>query len=450
MADVNVYENITVAEFSGLNPYLFSDYESITVSEYASIFRDITVLNEKILLPFNETLSFNNEILQSHDRTEQRIALREGIPDRRFSIKLVLENISEITKFENKLHSQLKRQWAFPLWQLAVSHTDTITAGDSSITVDTTYAGYQTNGFAMIWQDRDTYDLVSISSYNDTTLNLIKTPANTYSSSKYIMPCVIARCVNARQTWKQDTAIVDMTFRTERVQDVIDYAPDMVYDGKVVLSEPPITLSNRTDYIYDPDFAVLDAGTGFFDIVSNSDYNIVTQPYAWHCDSKQEGWELRQFFHYINGQQKGVLIPTFRNDLQLSQSVGSGDTVIYVTNLNTFEDMGYNDIRTYIAFRPDSADIIVRKITAIEAISSSEDKITIDAATGTAFDANDYICWVDLCRMSNPTINMEWYQRGKCFVETAFTRIMTYEDILEQPYAYDIMGVTDERTVSIS
>lgn len=443
MADVNVYDSLIVSDFKEVNALETSVNDGLTVSDSALLFRDITSLNEKVLLPFYESLNFNNEILQSHDRTEQRIALRMGYPDRRFSIKVVLESASEVSKFENKIHSQLKRSWAFPLWQLAESHTDTITAGDSSITVDTTYAGYRTNGFAMIWQDRDTYDVVSLSNISSTTLYLSRTPSNTYSSTKYIMPCVSARCLGARLTWKQDMAIVDMTFRTERVQDVIDYSPDMVYDGKVVLDNPPISFSNNIDYTYDPDFAVLDAGTGLFDVVSNSDYNIVTQPYAWKCDSKQEAWELRQLFHYINGQQKGLLIPTFKNDLQLSQSVGSGDTEIYVTNLNTYGDMRYNDMRTYVAFRPSGSDIIVRKVTNIEAVSSNEDKITIDIAPGTAFDANDYVCWVDLCRLSDPSVNIEWYQRGKCLVEVGLTRIRTYDDAIIEPYAFDGIEATD-------
>lgn len=443
MADVNVYDLLTVGELTEINPYLVDDGDSITVSDSSSIAGEYGILNDKMLLPFNESLEFNNQIIQSHDRTEQRIALRCGIPDRRFSVKIVLETSAEISKFENKIHRYLKRNWTFPLWALAESHSNTITAGDTSITLDTQYAGYRTDGYAMIWQDRDTYDIVTIASFNDTTLNLKKTPANTYSSSKYIMPCVLAVCTGLKLNWMQDKAIVDASFRLRRVSDVIDYIPDMVYDGKVVLSTAPISTNSKVDYTYDPDYAVLDAGTGLFDIVSNSDFNIVTQPYTWHCDSKQEAWELRQFFHYINGQQKGILVPTYKNDLCLSQSVGAGDTNIYVTKTNAFDDMGYNDLRTYVAFRPSGSDIIVRKITAINPVSSTVERITINESTGTAFNANDYICWVDLCRMSDSTVNIEWYQRGKCFVEIGLTRIKTYDDSIIEPYVHDEFSATD-------
>ena len=450
MADVNVYDSITVTDFSQQTNYLASVYDAVTLTDSASMFRKIAPLNERMLLPFRESLTFNGEILQSHDRTEQRIAWRQGIPDRRFTIRLVFETSEQINRFESKVHSGLKESWAFPLWQLAESHTGTITAGDPSITIDTTYAGYQTNGYAMIWQDRDTYDLVTIASYNDTTLNLTKTPDNTYTGTKYIMPCVSARCLGVRMNWMQDRAIADMTFREERVNDVIDFAADMVYDNKVVIKDPPISTTNRIDYNYNPDFAVLEAGTGLFEIVSNSDYNIVTQPYTWQCDSKQQAWELRQLLHYINGQQKGLLIPTFRNDLQLSQSVGSGDTEIYITN-TVYEYMKYNDMRTYLAFRPTGSDIIVRKVTDINPVSSTEDRITIDAAPGETFDANDYLCWVDLCRLSGPTVNMEWYMRGKCLISTVLTRIKTYNDPAIEFSAYDEITATDsaERIIDV-
>jgi hypothetical protein len=443
MADIDVYDDISISEYTYQTTYIADVSETIAVTDSASMSRRIVCLNEKVLLPFRESLTFNGEILQSHNRTEQRIAWRRGFPDRRFSIKIVLESSSEISKFENKIHSWLKQSWSFPLWPLAETHTSTITAGDSSITVDTTYAGYQSNGFAMIWQDRDTYDLVTIASLTDTTLILKETPNNTYAGTKYIMPCISARCLGARLNWMEDKATVDLSFRLERVSDVIDFTADMVYDNKVVIKDPPISMRNRIDYQNNPDFAVLDAGTGLFDIVSNSDFNVVTQPYTWHCESKQEAWELRQLLHYINGQQKGLLIPTFKNDLQLSQSVGSGDTDIYIVNANLFEDMGYNDLRTYIAFRPEGSDIIVRKVTAINPVSSTEEEITIDVAPGTAFDANDYLCWVDLCRLSNPTINIEWYQRGKCLIQTVLTRIKTYDDSIAELYSHDEVEATD-------
>jgi hypothetical protein len=446
MADVNVNVNelIDVAEYSNQTTFLIRAFDSVDVSESISNFRSLAYLPEKMLLPFRETLVFNNEILQSHNRTEQRIALRRGIPDRIFSVRLAFETDKEIARFENKIHRWLKLSWAFPLWPLAETHTDTITAGDTSITLDTTQAGYEVNGFAMIWSDKDTYDIVSIRKITATTLTLTKTPDNTHTGTKYIMPCLSSRCIStSRMNWIQDRALMKMTFRIERVSDVLDYSMGMYYDNHVVIKDPPISMGNNIDFTYNPDFAVLDAGTGLFDMVSNSDYNIVTQPYTWHCESKAESWELRQMFHYINGQQKALLVPTFRNDLELSRSVGAADTEIYVDNIGITDDMGLNDIRTYIAFRPSGSDIIVRKVTAITYISPNEEMITIDAATGDTFSASDNLCWVDMCRLSNDSVSFEWYQRGKCFVRSVLTRIITYSDPIIEPHVYDNVEATD-------
>lgn len=441
--EINVNDTLSLTDWSNQTNCLISVFDSIDVSEYTNFYHRFAEIPFRMSLPFMESLSFNTEILQSHNRTEQRIAKRRGMPDRYFSVKVILENSADINKFENRIQSSLKQQWAFPFWPVAESHSGTINAGDTSITVDTTYAGYRMGGYAMIWEDKDTYDIVTIASFNDTTLYLNKTPNNTYTSDKYIVPVIPARCVSASNiAWIQDRAFFNITFRVTDFVDVIDYVPGMTYDNHIVLKDVPIARKG-INYGYSPDIAILETGSGVFEIVSNSDYNVVSQPYTWHKESKQASWELRQLLHLINGQQKGLLVPTYRNDLQLSQAVGSGDTEIYIVNSNLTYDMGLNDMRTYIAFRPTGSDIIVRKVTDIIYVDSTEEKLVIDQSPGQSFDANDYICWVDMCRLSSPNINIEWYQRGKCIIEAVLTRVKTYTDPIMEPYVHDDLSLTD-------
>jgi hypothetical protein len=72
--------------------------------------------------------------------------------------------------------------------------------------------------------------------------------------------------------------------------------------------------------------------------------------------------------------------------------------------------MNGNTLRTYVAFRP-SGSLIVRKISAIETISATEERLTLDAAPGQVFGAGSDLCWVDKCRLAEDAVRFEWQSR---------------------------------------
>lgn len=378
-------------------------------------------------LPVKEHLIFNTEILQSHDRTEQRIARRRGVAANYFSTKIFLEGNSEMMRFEAIIHSWLRKKWRVPLWPQADIHSGALPAGSSSINFDTRFADFRDNSYAVIWQDRYNNEVILISSKTDSDLTFSGVTANSYSGNKFIMPCRIGRCLSAARPVRYGGgAMVDIEFRIEDIEAVTGFAADMTYDGYTVLTEPAKLFRNIADvaeYSHDPDIALLDAGTGPFEVVRNADFNLVNQPHGWVCESKQDAWELRQFFYYIAGRQRAFLVPTFRWDLQLSRPVGPDDTNLYINNINLAANMGVNDLRKYLAFQPPAASIISRKIIAIDFVSNSEEKITINTKPEIAFDAGDYLYFVDICRLASDEIELNWYGRGKCTADIPLIRV---------------------------
>jgi hypothetical protein len=449
---VNLYDTVGASDGHSVKyPLLIRAYDSPSLTDSGSIFRRLTPLTDRWALPTKERLVFNTEILQSHNRTEQRIAKRQGQPERQLMARIVLTTDADMARFEALMHGRLKESWALPLWPVAEIHTGAIAAGQGTISLDTHYAGFAAGGYAMIWQSRSVYDIVAIGSVSDSAIVLASTPANSYSGTKFIIPCVAARCMSvARLKRFHGAAIVEMAFRVESHEDVPDYSAGMMYDNYVVMTTPAKFSGNGFDYSHDLDVAVLDAGTGPFEVVSNSAHNIVTGPHKWICESKQAAWELRQFLHRVNGRQKGFLMPTFGYDIELSRGVGAGDTGIYVVGRDYAFNMSVNEMRTYVAFRPDVGDIIVRKVTGMSLVDGDEELLTIDAAPGAAFDAGDYLCWVDLCRLASDEIEFDWYNRGRCTVEAALLRITGYSEPEFNISRYDNVTAGEEAAISVS
>lgn len=373
--------------------------------------------------PIRERLIFHTQILQSHDRTEQRIAMRQGIAEHSVGTELFLESDNACSRLNSVLHTYLKLTWPVPLWFEAERHEGLLPAGSSSIAINTRYADFRENGMALIWQNPSWHELVPIETVEQDSLILSSETVNSFEGVKFIMPIRRGRCIEPSRVRRYCAAgLAELSWRIEDVQKITGFTPELVYDGYTVLTEPSYLASDHAESLHDPDIALLDGETGPFEIISNSDYNQIGQPHIWQPQTKEACWELRQFLHDVKGRQKAFLVPTFKRDLTLTRPVGPAETSIYVAHADLIQ-MGANDLRTYLAFRPAGLPIIVRKIMDISLVSDDEERIDISASTDKTFDMNESLCWVDKCRLAADDIEWRWYERGKATVETSLIRV---------------------------
>ena len=374
--------------------------------------------------PVTERLGFNTEILQSHNRTEQRIAKRRGVPKRDVATRLFVEDEDECARLEAVLQKWLKRPWIVPLWFEAEKHTGNLPAASSSLVIDTRYADFRAGSYAFIWGSANNYEAVWLDTVGDSLLTLLEPTLNAYDGIKWIMPLRTGRVIEAGKLRRyHGGALMDIAWRIEDVQTVTGFVADMTYDGYTVLTEPAVLPGDAGEFSHDPDIAVLDAGTGPFEIVSNSDFNEAVQSHGWRPQTKQAAWWLRQLLHNIKGRQAAFLVPTFKYDLELTRPVGPSETNIYIRNVGAAANMGLNDLRTYLAFRPAGASVVPRKVTGISVIDAAEELITINTAPGVAFEPGESLCWVDRCRLANDEIELTWHGVGKCEADTPLVRI---------------------------
>lgn len=385
----------------------------------------------KWTFPVTERIGFLTQIIQSHDRTEQRIAHRvdvlgNAIPTNSFITRIVVVGDAAISKFEAALHRWLKRTWPVPVWPQAQLHTVNLPAGSGAISIDTRYADYRADGYAIIWQSEDAYEIVTVASIADSALTLDGTTTGGYVGNKWVMPCRLGWCLGAVSVERMPGgALYDITFEVAPgdLTSVTGFSEDLIYESMTVITTPSKLLGDSWSASHDPDIAVLGGNTGPFTVVSNSDFNEATQMHVWTAATLAEAWSLRQFLHDIRGRQKAFLVPTFRRDFDLTRPVGSGDTSLYVVNRGYARNMGVNAMRTYLALRPATGSLVVRKITGMSVVSDAEEKIDLGASAGQAFALGTLVCWVDKCRMADDEIVFEWAGRGRLICETQLVRV---------------------------
>ena len=103
------------------------------------------------LLDMQEMLLTETKVLKARDGSEQRISMR-GVPRQSFSIRVSLNNYVDMSIIDAATFGWQKLFWGLPIWSEWTEHTATISAGASSISLDTSYADYRADTLAIIWK----------------------------------------------------------------------------------------------------------------------------------------------------------------------------------------------------------------------------------------------------------------------------------------------------------
>lgn len=373
-----------------------------------------------------ETLVWNTSILKAKDGTEQRIKMR-GSPRQHFKIRLFLETNKMNTWFDSVLHIWQKQAWLFPVWTEFVEHIGNINIHDTSVIVDTTYADFRPNSKALIWKSPTEYEVIVISTKTDSQLNLSYSILNNFTGLKYIIPIRTAYLTSSsnKQRFNSEVSFVNLVFAVYDNIDLIDYVVENDYDNQTLLVTPAFMDGVHVESSFG-DIIVSDFLTGIFKVESDSEFNLLTQDHIFYNDTKESCWKFRQFLHSLNGRQKTVLIPTFRNDIIQAATIDDFDFSVDIENIKLTNNMGFNELRTYIGFYFTDGTLIIRKITDITEVNAAIERISFNAVLGygLAVESGDCkICFVDKCRLAGDQIEINWTRAHRNECCTNFLRV---------------------------
>lgn len=173
---------------------------------------------------------------------------------------------------------------------------------------------------------------------------------------------------------------------------------------------PTYVSNNQTTEDHSPDTAVLDAGTGVFEVRSNSLTNEVSQDHLWGNTTRQECWQLRQFLHAIRGRQVPVLVPTWYNEILVTYAI-SVATSVRIANRG-FAAQWPNALHPYVLFFPPyGLPWQIARVTDVTTVSATEELLTLgnsvlEVAPGSLG------CWVYKCRLASDDVTLNWMGTG--------------------------------------
>ncbi|MCK5017618.1 MAG: hypothetical protein KAS32_11180, partial [Candidatus Peribacteraceae bacterium] len=148
--------------------------------------------------------------------------------------------------------------------------------------------------------------------------------------------------------------------------------------GVPFVDNPNMVVGGALSEVLEQKRLVLDNQTGLFDYYTQWDRNKRRSIKGFKTNNRQELWELRQFLHYLKGQQVAFYIPTFSKDLVPIQTLANASAVMNISNI------GYNkharerepkvDIRIWLT----NGTLLERTIVDSSIISSTEEQLTVD------------------------------------------------------------------------
>lgn len=374
---------------------------------------------------YRERLIWRTDIPKGADGSEQRIATRRP-PRQQIEMPFVLPTPNAHTRAAALVHRWAKHNWGLPIWHDHVTISSALSAGATTVPVDTTASDFRDDSFAMLWQPGQ-YEVVDIATTSASQLNLSAPLINDYSGQTKVMPLRRARLYGRAKVQRFRGGAGRLTLPLEAIdnEEVSGYTAAQSYDGMAVLTTPAYLPNQLYESVADPDLIIVDGLTGAVDDTPVSDYNIVAQPHILIAETPAEAWSLRQWLYAIRGRQKKFLVPTFAEDLTLTQQIGAADVTVNVAHAGLAATMDGNTIREYIAVRDGGrgSAITVRRVTAIAQVDSDTEQLTIDAAVGAIIPATALCCWVDQCHLASDVVEIDWIRPGVCVCSIRIIRV---------------------------
>ncbi len=370
---------------------------------------DLVVLGSRIVAlpyifeaPATEVLEWKTGVLTSNDGTEQRMRLRKK-PRQSFDISYPIP-YSELARAENLVYGWLTRRWAVGIWSEA-QQVPTLIAGTQTIPIDTRFSDYRDGALVMIWESNRKSTTADVATVSNGNLLLNRPLAETFVNP-WVSPVRLGRVVgNVDRRTSGYNGSLELMYE---FNDNVDLAPGpapVQFLGHDVSFEEVLkngmTLTDKLQARVD----VVDYGSAaaasFFSPWKNTR---IARPYRFLAQGLEEAWTLRKWLHRRAGRLRPFWIPTFENNLRVSQTGYLTQSVeVYADDYREFASK-----RKHVGILLDDGTWLLRTITAATASGTSTAVVGFDEAINLDASRIRQISFLGLKRLDADRVELRW------------------------------------------
>lgn len=367
-----------------------------------------------------ETLEWQTDVLTGDNGTEQRISLRLS-PRQTYKITSRVPNSYRAT-MDNLLYGWRHRIWGFPVWTESTKLTDVIAVGDTTISMDTSYADYSIGGRVLIYKDMDTMFVGTIADIGDTYLEIEEDITKSFTTSDKAMPLKSSIIKQDPEQYSHGgkKPEISATFLLTDLTTVEESTPASTYDDIDVETERPLLSGGDVDDTWERDMTVYDFGPGVRRELSTWDYTRKARSYTRILKTRADIWATRQWLMRRRGKAVPFYQPTYQEDLVLTDLDGDiGDLIICTGNYHP--TMGSDRIN--LAFFMTDGSVLLREITGAEASTNGTMTLSLDSSIDMARADILHISYMGCKRMTSDSIEITWKRTDLAELDYSITEI---------------------------
>lgn len=357
-----------------------------------------------------ERLSFLTNVLRAEEGAEQRRALRRT-PRRSFDVDILLKG-PERTFFDVFINRLSGSEMTVPLyWEVVAIPEGTVAGATNRIEFDTSYSEFQPGLAILMGQTALEYEVIQISAVDAGGIDLSVDVVGAWPAGTKLMPLRRGIIDDVGQPSALTADIFSVTTRfTLTVPNewtpAVDASP--VYLGLPVFLETPNWVDALTTD-YTREIVKMDSETGAQYQVDTMNRVTLGQSHRWFLHGRERLASIRDLLYRHRGRAGAFWLPTFKHDLRLYNSPGSGAVQIEVDKIGYDYTDGPTSGREYIAITHDGGTIIRKVNSVIAGTTPKTERLNLDAALGLALSPGSVrrISFVDTARFDQDDFEIE-------------------------------------------
>ena len=333
-----------------------------------------------------EHLSFLTDLLKSEEGAVQARALRLT-PRRQIDADFLLVG-SERTFYDLFMHRLGSNEIMVPLyWDVGRIGAASVAGVTDRLNFDTTHTEFAP-GLAMLQgKSAMAYEVVEIESVDDTGVDLATATGRAWPKGTRIVPLRRSLIEDMGSLSHPSAAVSRVSAQfVSTVANPWDVPAEdaAIYKGFPVLTAEPNWVDNL-DVQLARDAVRLDNGTGLpfqTDPIGRAN---VGQAHRYFLNGRAPLAKFRDRVYRQRGRARSFWLPTFKADLTLKASAGSGATQIVVENVGLNYVNAPTSGRDHLAIMLKNGTVICREIIDVDpGVTDATEKIDLDAPIGLA------------------------------------------------------------------
>jgi hypothetical protein len=286
------------------------------------------------LLGIQETVEHLTTALSSRT-TEQRLALR-------YRPRQIIQYVNH---FDDYKFAQAKAFAGLnstspvyvPMWLEAV-RLEGVGQLDDTLVFDVSYGDWREGGFLVLWESYDRYVVCEIQHVAQSGFIVLTAPVGLELHQPFVIPVRRALTkqgyqISRTSTYSRITAIFSILDNVQLIEDGATTLDGYdFYKNLLVLPAPPHDTAPIAESIMRPS-TYFDNGYGPQVQMPSRVVDDFGQTISFLDSLGPELWARRKFLHWIRGKAIPFWWPSYNNDLQLVNPIGSADTTITVRRL---------------------------------------------------------------------------------------------------------------------